>query len=112
MQDIKQFLISQRDLHYKMASEIQEQIDALTDKPVENLEQENPWIKWTWTKEKPYPETLDTMVDVLFYGDTEIYENFRVEVWSEYALDNFNPHEASGRQLISHYRISKGNADV
>lgn len=24
------------------------------------------WIEWKWTPEKPYPETLETLVDVKF----------------------------------------------
>ena len=28
------------------------------------------WIEWTWTEEKPYPETLDTVVYVKFSDGT------------------------------------------
>lgn len=38
------------------------------------------WIDWTWTKEKPYPESLETVVDVKF-GDGEVYEGAKVEWW-------------------------------
>ena len=33
------------------------------------------WIEWTWTEEKPYPETLDTKVDIKYAnGEVELYE--------------------------------------
>ena len=33
------------------------------------------WIEWTWTEEKPYPESLDTKVDIKYAnGDVSLYE--------------------------------------
>lgn len=33
------------------------------------------WIEWTWTEDKPYPETLDTKVDIKYAnGEVELYE--------------------------------------
>lgn len=38
------------------------------------MTQNNKWIEWVWTAEKPYPETLDTMVYVKFrkWPDAEV----------------------------------------
>jgi len=40
------------------------------------------WIEWTWTEEKPYPESLDTKVEVKLKCG---YESFAdtVQFWYE-----------------------------
>jgi len=42
------------------------------------------WIEWTWTDEKPYPETLETTVYVKFRDGTDTtYHTDTVEWWSD-----------------------------
>lgn len=37
------------------------------------------WVEWTWTEEKPYPESLDTVVDVRYAdGSEELYEKVQL----------------------------------
>ena len=38
------------------------------------------WIEWTWTEDKPYPESLDTMVEVMF-GDGGEFASCEVGYW-------------------------------
>jgi len=38
------------------------------------------WIEWNWTEEKPYPETLETLVEVRF-GDGGEFESCEVGYW-------------------------------
>lgn len=39
------------------------------------------WIEWTYTDEKPYPETLDTEVIVKFRDGIVSHEVLGVGVW-------------------------------
>lgn len=39
------------------------------------------WIEWTYTTEKPYPETLDTLVHVRFLNGDENVRAKPVEYW-------------------------------
>lgn len=41
----------------------------------------NDWTEWTYTDEKPYPETLDTKVIVKFRDGVESCYVLEVDLW-------------------------------
>ena len=43
-----------------------------TTQPTIKIDENEGWIKWEWTEEKPYPLDLNVKVDVLF-GDGEVF---------------------------------------
>lgn len=59
------------------------------------------WIKWNWTPEKPYPETLETNVFVRFRCGLESKYSKKVEV----LLKNFESY--SDVNDITHYKVIK-----
>lgn len=68
----------------------------------------NEWIEWKWTPEKPYPETLDTMVYTR-HDDGHVFdggsEQESVGWWheDEAAESSWNP-EVLGS--ITHYKLA------
>lgn len=66
---------------------------------------DNEWIKWEWTEEKPYPETLDTVIEVMFTDGAT--DKDTVAFWHDDGYeDNFNCEEAGYLNPITHYRIT------
>lgn len=60
------------------------------------------WIKWKWTPEKPYPETLDTKVRAKWSDGEKDYSPLPVRAW-KWA---FNTPECQ-ELLITHYSIAE-----
>lgn len=66
------------------------------------------WIEWNWTEEKPYPETLNTMIltrhenGISFdtYTDAET-----VRFWVN-GINAFDPEECTDGDLITHYKLA------
>ena len=58
------------------------------------------WIEWTWSEEKPYPETLDTAVDVRF-KDGCIFKEELVLYWCASNEDDVNCWEVNRRASCS-----------
>ncbi len=61
--------------------------------------QNDNWIEWKWTPEKPYPETLDTMVDILWVTGDGPESPEKVEYWEWDIQGNDTD--------ISHYKVVK-----
>lgn len=64
------------------------------------------WIEWTWTPEKPHPETLDTKVHVRFRDGIEVHKAREVRRW--FSLKSAQSHWYQGDYLdadITHYRV-------
>lgn len=69
------------------------------------------WIEWTWTEEKPYPETLETVVHVKFgdgWNSVDYGSADTVMFW----WDGYNCFKPSASELhdersgITHYRLA------
>lgn len=63
------------------------------------------WIEWIWTEEKPYPESLDTMVEVRF-GDGGEFASCEVGYW--WAEDGLGDAWATNKRqslMIVAYRV-------
>lgn len=64
------------------------------------------WIEWVWTAEKPYPETLDTMVCVKIDG----YEHSKEQVG--FWVGDSSPESSNWFQrvgyfcTITHYKLA------
>lgn len=64
------------------------------------------WINWTYTDEKPYPETPDTKIHVRFNDGMESLEATPVEWWHGFmGASNFNPDDAGHGALIVAYKV-------
>ena len=76
-------------------------------KEVKTLEQ-NAWIRWKWTEEKPYPETLDdTKIDVMFM-DNDVITRTSVGFWyGNGDPESSNWHPSNEDSYIKFYRLSK-----
>ena len=62
------------------------------------------WIEWTWTEDKPYPETLDTRVDIKYAnGDVGLYETVGMSYSTTNEWSNWFPCGDSGD--IVAYRV-------
>ena len=66
------------------------------------------WIEWVWSEEKPYPETLDTLVRIKClsdgYEETDNYPADAVSFWMKERLGNiWEPHHHGS---ITHYRLA------
>lgn len=71
------------------------------------------WIEWVWSEEKPYPETLDTLVYVAFTdleGRIDHDNNgLPVSFWfgsGNLSTSNWIP---GGYASITHYKLAEGN---
>lgn len=68
----------------------------------------NDWIEWTWTEEKPYPETLETLVfvkDNTGYDEEELdYDPSTVEFW-HIGHSSWKPSDEDG-EVITHYKLA------
>lgn len=65
------------------------------------------WIEWNWTEEKPYPETLETRVDIQF-RDGAVGINTLVRTWfneQDEVLNHFKNY-GDGTDDITHYRLA------
>lgn len=60
---------------------------------------QNNWIEWKWTPENPYPETLETMVDIRWVNGGEIDSPAPVKYWEWDIQGNDTD--------ITHYRIAE-----
>ena len=64
------------------------------------------WIEWTWTEEKPYPETLDTVVYVKFSDGTyNEYFADTVEWWYDERIEANNWYNNEDYGDIVAYRV-------
>lgn len=63
------------------------------------------WIEWTWTEDKPYPETLDTVVDVKFRDGT--CRTDRVAWWYDPNVKYSSWHLVGDTEDIIAYRFCK-----
>lgn len=63
------------------------------------------WIEWSWTEDKPYPETLDTLVYVK-WGDS--YEDKKPRPVSDFIVEEENCFDSFllPEYIITHYRIA------
>lgn len=70
------------------------------------MTQNNGWIEWVWTPEKPYPETLDTMVYVKFRYGEESHKPYEVGFYySEFPeYDHWFCAKEDGD--ITHYKLA------
>lgn len=65
------------------------------------------WVRWSWSKEKPYPETLETAVDVRFADGVEMGEE-TVGYWNQdgaIVSSCWRPYERLPEFTITHYRV-------
>lgn len=65
------------------------------------------WIDWVYTSEKPYPETLDTVVQVRsrFYGEETVSDNMAVGWWrDEFGVSNWDTRFETGADIVA-YRV-------
>jgi len=62
------------------------------------------WIEWTWTEEKPYPETLDTIVEVLTKGGYKSYKD-TVGWWHEATVTDSSWFQKGDLNEIVAYRV-------
>lgn len=66
----------------------------------------NDWIEWHWTPEKPYPETLDTKVVVMFADGSNCISQGAapedVSYW--YECDAFD--KSRSKYYITHYKLA------
>lgn len=70
---------------------------------------DNNWIEWKWTPEKPYPESLATMVSVKFADGSSDEFSYPVNVSFWYAngkSSNWDPN-VSKMAAITHYKVVK-----
>lgn len=64
------------------------------------------WIEWNWTEEKPYPESLDTKVVVMFRDGTyNEYCGDTVEWWSDERDEDSNWYNNGESCDIVAYRV-------
>lgn len=64
------------------------------------------WIEWTWTEEKPYPETLETMVQTRHKGGFETMTPTSVGWWAHEEHDiNSSWKPIDQWSKITHYRV-------
>jgi hypothetical protein len=65
------------------------------------------WIDWVGTKEKPYPETLETKVDVKFRDGTCTVHHQTVSVrwWYSEIIDANNWYNSGDDSDIVAYRV-------
>ncbi len=72
---------------------------------------DNNWIEWKWTPEKPYPETLDTMVHVAFTDlETRVdhdRSDLPVSFWFGEGTSSTSNWFPGSYSSISHYRVVK-----
>lgn len=72
----------------------------------------NRWIEWNWTPEKPYPETLDTLVYIKCLSDGYVEGDFSYpSPVSEWLCDSIvgegkNIWEPHHHGSITHYRLA------
>lgn len=64
------------------------------------------WIKWEWTKEKPYPETLETDVYVRWNDGDDDDQVWQVSDWCLRRINFYNP-KSSPQYYITHYKVVK-----
>lgn len=59
------------------------------------------WIEWKWTEEKPYPETLETEIQVKWNDGDDDDMTWKVVQWeNEFKQDTMQ------RIWITHYRLA------
>lgn len=64
------------------------------------------WIEWTWTEEKPYPETLETEVVVMFRdGTCAIQYSDTVRWWHEATVTDSSWFQKGDLNEIVAYRV-------
>lgn len=70
------------------------------------------WIEWVWSEEKPYPETLETLVYIKClsdgYEETYEYDPDTVKFWQDATLGK-NVWEPNHYGSITHYKLAEGN---
>lgn len=68
----------------------------------------NEWIEWNWTQEKPYPETLETLVYTK-HNDGNVFsddgEAEKVGWWHESIIEESSWNQSLGGS-ITHYRLA------
>lgn len=68
------------------------------------------WIEWTWTEEKPYPETLETKVYVKFQdGEDDTHNNApeTVKFWKDGLTSKWQKANLfDSGALITHYKLA------
>lgn len=65
------------------------------------------WIKWKWTPEKTYPETLETMVLVKFADGSSDSYPVNVSFWHANGRSSNWNHNVSKNAAITHYKVVK-----
>ena len=66
----------------------------------------NGWIEWAWTVDKPYPETLETVVCVKFRDGTDTtYHTDTVEWWYDKEDEANNWYNSGDSSDIIAYRV-------
>ena len=66
------------------------------------------WIEWTWTEEKPYPETLDTVV-IVKYADGSEGNPWKVKFWHDAEMletSNWYNADNSPASIVA-YKVAK-----
>jgi len=64
------------------------------------------WIEWIWTEEKPYPETLDTKVVVMFRdGTCATHHTDTVQWWYSGVIEANNWYNSGDSSDIIAYRV-------
>ena len=64
------------------------------------------WIDWVYSDEKPYPETLDTKVVLMFRdGSCSIQQFDAVDWWYSEKIDANNWYNSGGDCDIIAYRV-------
>lgn len=65
------------------------------------------WTLWNYTDDKPYPETMTTIIDVRFSDGDEWHYAPVKTWWSDKTIENlYKPIEGSPDN-VTHYRISE-----
>lgn len=68
---------------------------------------ESGWIEWKWSKHQPYPEPLETVVDVRFADGVVMYGE-TVGYWAadgKVSSSCWRHHERMAAFTITHYRV-------
>lgn len=68
------------------------------------------WIEWTWTEEKPYPETLDTLIFVRYGCGKEDDIAYKVGQAIHKETNLFEPYDIK-ELMITHYKLAEPDND-
>lgn len=71
------------------------------------MTQNNDWIEWKWTPEKPYPEELGTEVFVKYADGAGVdWGSLTVSFWYSKTHRNNNWHPCNGDASIVAYKLA------